>query len=1092
LWQDPLKTVYSHVGTPVSPDGKPPSRERLRASQEDLSRFRAHLQNLPLDVLIDAARWRPRQLNLMPGPLTIRAPIAQALRDHPLQEQVPLGTEATGRPLLLSVLQPGKAYPEDSENRVRSRYAVLAALSAAGYAPRHEEHLHYLSIRLPNRQRTDPPFLLPYEEFRLSLITPCTGSSGSGSDTEGKSDCAAAGRRVVFNPVVVLWIDQDALDDPILEGLNQLVEQIKGEQPLPIEHRLLGPTESTALMAMLAKPAQPSLTRPEQAPGASALAGARFYSPWATICSDLLIVLPGELITESKPSASPQVKRLAVEADAAKIERTAGNQDEPARQAGQESPLRDTSANDPDDHVVCTSDHDRLPPTRLLVERHGIEIERTTSTDDALVRQLMVELHLRDASPNDERNHVALIGEWDTVYGRAWRWTFLKALPANQGQGPGVRPIEPDNVHFLAYLRGIDGHVPQRNGLDDSTSESAGSNGSEGRKAPGKPPGRTAEGHAQTDYLRRLEARLARLQERLASRKSERIRAIGVVGSDVYDKLLVLRALRHRFSGAVFFTTDLDVRLLDPAERKYTRNLVVASPFGLELHADLQRAIPPFRGSYQTALFYSCLAAIADPVLEERARQLRAAGLTAPKPRVYEIGRTLAYDLGRSDAYGIHADSPTTTPWILRGWRPLAAVVAVVCALLLLWPIRSAVRRRSPDQDWPGRTVSSALIAAAVVVLVLFLVLAHLDSRTGQGEPLAFTQGISVWTTDALRLIAALLSAHFLIRIMRAVRANDHALQRRYFPEPSARKGQSPPASQPAPDPGTQQWRPWWARCGAVWILGWENPSEPIQAKDLWNQYSQRSRFRCRLLRTLLLTAPFYLFGGMLIIIFGKPAEPGRGELCRTCDKFILHASVLLFIYLLLFVLDATRLCNAFIRHLEDGEVQWNWARLEPPKPTEEVPQSSLANWTRFQVISRQAEVVGRFMYYPFVILLIMIISRHWVFDRWDWPISLVLLFALSSAGVLFAGWLLRHSARRVQGRTLADLRSELVAARAQPNTVRIGWLEQAITAISQERTGAFSPFTQDPVVAALLIPTGGYGAMELLIQLASRSPAGF
>lgn len=44
----------------------------------------------------------------------------------------------------------------------------------------------------------------------------------------------------------------------------------------------------------------------------------------------------------------------------------------------------------------------------------------------------------------------------------------------------------------------------------------------------------------------------------------------------------------------VFFTIDLDARLLHPGEYAWTRNLVVASGFGLALHGDMQRDIPPF------------------------------------------------------------------------------------------------------------------------------------------------------------------------------------------------------------------------------------------------------------------------------------------------------------------------------------------------------------------------------------------------------------------------------------------------------------------------------------------------------------------
>ena len=87
-------------------------------------------------------------------------------------------------------------------------------------------------------------------------------------------------------------------------------------------------------------------------------------------------------------------------------------------------------------------------------------------------------------------------------------------------------------------------------------------------------------------------------------------RAVGVLGSDRYDKLLILQALRSLLPNAVFFTTDLDALVLHPTARPYTRNLLVASSFGLHLDDDLQREIPPFRSSYQTAAFFAAQAAV--------------------------------------------------------------------------------------------------------------------------------------------------------------------------------------------------------------------------------------------------------------------------------------------------------------------------------------------------------------------------------------------------------------------------------------------------------------------------------------------------
>ncbi len=92
------------------------------------------------------------------------------------------------------------------------------------------------------------------------------------------------------------------------------------------------------------------------------------------------------------------------------------------------------------------------------------------------------------------------------------------------------------------------------------------------------------------------------------------MKAIGVLGSDFYDKHLVLQALRQRIPDAVYFTTDLDARALHPEHLQWTRNLLVATHFALSLRkdekVDIQGEAPPFRGAYQTSVFFAVLRAL--------------------------------------------------------------------------------------------------------------------------------------------------------------------------------------------------------------------------------------------------------------------------------------------------------------------------------------------------------------------------------------------------------------------------------------------------------------------------------------------------
>ena len=139
------------------------------------------------------------------------------------------------------------------------------------------------------------------------------------------------------------------------------------------------------------------------------------------------------------------------------------------------------------------------------------------------------------------------------------------------------------------------------------------------KNTPGAKPNDRPEGQGQYDYLRRLGDQVGALDDRLRSGVDPAAQKRSCNGtlaqsefwlSYRYDKLLILQALRPLLPNAVFFTTDLDALVLHPTARPYTRNLLVASSFGLQLDDDLQHEIPPFRSSYQTAAFLATQAAV--------------------------------------------------------------------------------------------------------------------------------------------------------------------------------------------------------------------------------------------------------------------------------------------------------------------------------------------------------------------------------------------------------------------------------------------------------------------------------------------------
>jgi hypothetical protein len=245
------------------------------------------------------------------------------------------------------------------------------------------------------------------------------------------------------------------------------------------------------------------------------------------------------------------------------------------------------------------------------------------------------ELARRGVEKND---YVAIISEEDTYYARALCSSFIDS----DVKGPIL-----GNVHSYTYLRGIDGKLPS-DGKDDKETKGTAEGGDKNTQSSLQPTERP-EGLNQADYVRRLAMALQNQDRKLrsgdsrdskvvaqrnqnkASRNSERkgIKAVGLLGSDIYDKLELLKALRPMLPEAVFFTNNLDARMFHPDEWSETHNLVVVAAPDLVL--ENYENVPPFRDSWQTALFEATLAAIGPT---------KAGDLTRSKePLIFEISR---------------------------------------------------------------------------------------------------------------------------------------------------------------------------------------------------------------------------------------------------------------------------------------------------------------------------------------------------------------------------------------------------------------------------------------------------------------------
>src|SRR5262249_14645322 len=416
--------------------------------------------------------------------------------------------------------------------------------------------------------------------------------------------------------------------------------------------------------------------------------------------------------------------------------------------------------------------------------------------DEIVLQAVVDELSLRGVTPAHSDVRVALVSEWDTEYGRQLATTLrpkLCAAPALDDCG--------DRIVLFSYLRGLDGAVPRAPTLQEPT-KSKDRESSSGSMLEGRENVERAEQNTQFDYLRRLAVRMHR-----EAQEKGKFAAIGVLGSDIYDKLLVLQAVRPYFPQAVFFSTDMEARLLHPHEHRWARNLLIGSTFGLGLHRTLHGDMPPFRDAYQSATFLATLTAIwnVDATRGDRSQRLPPiieqdiVDRWLSSPQIFEIGRTAPHRLSRTRVSSDNGDCKElrnldrcVSVYAARrvhqtDWRTIVVALTLIAALPLLMieassRVRSAfaalARRLVFRYRNVGRLARDGAIASVAVALLVRLARVLEESNR---EPFALSEGISIWPTELIWAAAAVLAVICLVRISSRVRATNATLGREFF-----------------------------------------------------------------------------------------------------------------------------------------------------------------------------------------------------------------------------------------------------------------------------------------------------------------------
>ncbi len=1062
LWQDPFEAVTLHQEKYHNNDIHNEVNPEIFVSEENNYAYQL-VDGLPRRICNDGKTPKAgaHSIEAKAGAHSI-----EELRCQVRKHKKDISSDHSNDLHILAVMVPGGPYAEEKERRLRSRYAVISGLAAAGYVPEDPEHIGFVNFShacIQNLTHKDAqkktkfcefPTYMPYEWFK--------GDIDQEKPYKEKP-----------NKVLILWLNNNEFtnyDNPVkmLGMLNhELIlkyssgDQVSedksttltsGENEFRIHFNVIGPEDSGLLKKMYMELIEKEISSQLNGKYYQYLENSLIFSPSATMSNENLIEIPKA--TNSKESISIEDSKWYTES----FIRTITTQDKLAGAILCELALRNV-----------------IPFAGRHLNEEFIK-EDCKSSESEIIK--------KNQSLNKKPHNIVLIGELDTLYSR----DLTDSIKEKIGRYPYPYPQEPEKkipletinwVHTYNFLRGLDGINAAKDSETKTSSKNNESKASGSANNKVKNQLRRPTGPNQLDYLRRLADQIERLHLDLIKDKQSGIKAIGILGNDFYDKLLILQALHKKFPEMIFFTFDLDARFLHPDEKKWTRNLIVASPFGLSLSKHLQKSTPPFRDSYQTSLYLTTMVALEcwkgqkgnciEQTIGKSDKGIKIEKLIEQiesSPRLFEIGNYDAVDLSHTHVKDLHPIPEVFSERsedLIHIWHLSVSLFFMMLLLPYLIPT-----------DF--RKVAVVVCFSFILLMICYIFLLKLLPILLDGfvaETFSLTNGTSTWPANAIRILAIFLTFFFLYDLWMLLKKNNAEISDKYAKTWENKY------------PIKNNFNCLTLLNIDLWEKGTKNKSRAF--KDYWFDYLLFSRARYRVVRITLIFIIFYLSISFLLEsgYLEGPSTPFRGKSNSLTNELILYVAAGFQLLIILLIADIAHVSSHFIKLLRDNNVIW-------PKDVVEDYHNQYGLFedaTKSKILSdfayQHADAINKFIYYPFIILFLMILSQSYYFDNWHFSPLLLTIIGITALIALASAIRLRKVVQDTRNHILEELNKDYWRSlgnelhhQKQENSAK---LQLLINEIRNLKEGPFLPLSQHPIMLSFLLPFGGVSGVYLL-----------
>jgi hypothetical protein len=334
-------------------------------------------------------------------------------------------------------------------------------------------------------------------------------------------------------------------------------------------------------------------------------------------------------------------------------------------------------------------------------------------------------------------------------------------------------------------------------------------------------------------------------------------------------------------------------------------------------------------------------------------------------------------------------------------------------------------------------------------------------------EPLAFFSGISIWPSEMLRLIALMLAIHFMVKAGIDLRANERELGERFSLHPLPKKT-----------------RFYWHHLGLgleQWRTTRSDKSEmepEFSAQEAWHAYLCRNKFWPRFIRIGVLFTLYLLFSIVILRLFPPPPAPARGDLAFQFDWWAIFFAAIGMMILSFYVVDAIQLNSNFIRMFARVVTKWGDTVVEKSWRSPPLSEEELSAYNEIFFVADRTHVVARLIWYPLIVLTLMIVARSSFFDNWSWSPGLLAIYGINACWALGSAILLRRAAEQLRDATLSNLQLSRVRGRAVE--AKRATFDELIAEIRGLKKGAFAPLTDQPFIRAVLFPGAALGLLAV------------